>query len=126
MGSVNFTDVLKKRLEEIRGVRDSLDEEMRQESEVYRAHSVIVEKLYGEGKKLNGLDPTVRLLVSLGIVIHSGTEAAIEWTLMRAIEQRVSEVMIRDVIDVAILTGGGLAVSNARFAFGLLKVCTKA
>jgi hypothetical protein len=106
---------------QIRKDRRSLEADMLKSSAVYKNHIDMVSKVYGASQTPGEFDQTHLTLVAL----TSGTKSAVDWTLSRARNHGATEQMIRDTIDVALLTGGGMAVANARFAFGSLRIPTE-
>ncbi len=110
---------------DIRKTRRAAEEELLAASPVYRNHVEMIREVYGPKQTKGGLTQTERILIALGLAIHSGSESAVDWTLSRARNHGASEQMIRDAIDVALLTGGGLAVANARFAYEVLRIPTE-
>jgi alkylhydroperoxidase/carboxymuconolactone decarboxylase family protein YurZ len=106
----------------IRKTRRKFEKELLDASPVYRNHVDMIRRVYGQEQVKGGLTQTERILIAFGLAIHSGTESSVDWTLSRARNHGATEQMIREAIDVALLTGGGLAVANARFAFGLLRI----
>jgi alkylhydroperoxidase/carboxymuconolactone decarboxylase family protein YurZ len=101
--------------------RRRTEQEFRKTSSVYETLVEQMGEVYGEEQRKDGLNQTQRILIALGMAVHSGSESSIDWTITRALNHGATAQMIRDAIDVALLNGGTFAVANARFALETLK-----
>ena len=98
---------------------------IRERSGVYRAQVHLMQEIYGEKGRKNGLSQRERMLVAVGAAVQSGSESSIEWTVTRALNHGASKEMVEDAIDIALLNGGTFVVANARFAFEVLDLRLK-
>jgi alkylhydroperoxidase/carboxymuconolactone decarboxylase family protein YurZ len=108
-------------INEIREDRRDIESEMRNISPVYAEQVKLMARVYGEKENEGGLSQIHRILIALGMAVHSGRESSIDWTITRAFNHGATEQMIRETIDVALLNGGTFTVANARFAFRALQ-----
>jgi alkylhydroperoxidase/carboxymuconolactone decarboxylase family protein YurZ len=99
-----------------------MEEELRERSPVYRDQVQLMADVFGERHETDGLDQRQRILIALGMAVQGGPKSAVEWTMTRALNHGASEQMIQETIDIALLTGGTFAVSNARFAYEAMRV----
>ena len=104
-------------VEHIADHRRAAEDDLLAKSPIYARMVEQMSETYGERKQSDGLDQTTRILLALGMAVHSGSNSSVEWTITRALNHGASEEQIRDTIDVALLNGGTFAVANARFAF---------
>ena len=96
--------------------RRALEEDLIAKSPIYGRMVEQISETYGEGQQDGGLDQTTRILLALGMAVHSGSKSSVEWTVTRAINHGASPQQIQDTIDIALLNGGTFAVAAARFA----------
>jgi alkylhydroperoxidase/carboxymuconolactone decarboxylase family protein YurZ len=109
-------------VETLAAKRRDLEFELREQLPSYQEHTNLISKTLGEAPlRSKGLNQTNRILVALGIVLNGSSQSAIEFAITRAVNHGANEEMIKDVLDVAMLTGGGHVVSNVRFAYEALK-----
>lgn len=115
-------NVLNNSVETLAANRRALEFELRDQLPSYQEHTDLISRTLGEAPlRSKGLNQTNRILVALGIVLNGSSQSAIEYAITRAVNHGATEDMILDVLDVAILTGGGHVVSNVRFAYEALK-----
>ncbi len=115
-------NALNNSVESLAAKRRALEFELREQLPSYQEHTNLISKNLGEDPlRKGGLNQTNRILVALGIVLNGSSESAIEFAVTRAVNHGATEEMIMDVLDVAILTGGGHVISNVRFAYEALK-----
>lgn len=103
------------------GLRNFAHDELLKRSGVYDQIIKLNNKnLTAEAKRKGGLEQKEKVLALLGMHMLSGSNQSIEFALSAALQVGATENEIMDIVDLALLTGGGRAVASAHFAIGVL------
>ena len=106
----------KSRVQAYADERRDMEKNLIKVSPIYANMVEQLTKVYGSDGRKNGLDKLTKVLMAVGMAVHSGTESGIDWAITRALNHGGSPEQIYDAIDVALLNGGSFVVSNVRFA----------
>lgn len=107
--------------EKISTARRDAEKTLLKESYVYRNQIDMIKSIFDEQAK-SSLSQTTKLLINLGIGIHSGKESAIDWGITRALNHGATEEMIKEVIEIVGLNSGALGISSVRTAHNVLRL----
>jgi len=114
-------NVEQRRAEEIALLRREMEGHLLKSSPVYAEQIKLTPTLYGKNHlRHGGLNQRDRILLAVGMAVHSGAESNIEWTITRAVNHGISDAEVQDAIDVALFNGGSFTVPRARFAYNTL------
>jgi alkylhydroperoxidase/carboxymuconolactone decarboxylase family protein YurZ len=90
-------------------------------SNVYRQLVDQTNKFLQSPQRKEGLDLKQRVMVLLGIHATHGTEQSIHFSVTGALQSGCSPEQVQEALDLALLTGGGQAVSRVQFAANVLE-----
>lgn len=107
-------------------LRAAADPALNNTSSIYKQVVDLNNKFLSASQRKSGLSEKHKVLALLGIHATHGTEQSIDFAVTAALQIGASEEEIMDCLDLALLTGGGSAVSRVQFATAVMAHRTSA